>query len=936
VDLKAVPADLRRLARPQGAAPVAAPWAQTEAGILEALHVDPGRGLAAAEAARRARHYGHNRLRQLERREALAVLIDQFRSIVILLLIGAAGLSLAFGDVLESIAIVAVVVVNTALGFITELRAVRSMEALRQLARVDTTVRRDGAVQRVPAEALVPGDVVLIEGGDVITADLRVLAASKMEADESALTGESAPVGKKIGALAAGTHLPERANMLFKGTAVTRGSGEAVVAATGLATELGRISQLVAEAEAAETPLEKRLDALGQRLVWVTLGIAALVAGAGLAVGRDTVLAIEVAIALAVAAIPEGLPIVATIALARGMWRMARRRALIARLSAVETLGATSVILTDKTGTLTENRMTVIRLELEGATVEIGGAGLDTEGTMATASGPLDGRTAAVVDALLTAAALCNDATFTRGSAAAAGTADGSSGPGAVSACGDPTEVALLVAAAKRGIWREQQLASLPELREEAFDPDTRMMATFNGRPGNVRVSVKGAPEAVLEHCTRILASDGESDMDAAARSAWRRRADALATQGLRTLAIAAKDAQDAGTAPYEGLTLLGVAGLLDPPREGVADAIAACQSAGIRVVVVTGDHPATAACVATAIGLVRANGARRECLDARVHPDFTALTGDARRALLDAAVIARATPRQKLDLIAVHQQLDRVVAMTGDGVNDAPALKKADIGVAMGVRGTQVAKEAAAMVLQDDEFGTIVAAVAQGRTIYDNIRKFVIYLLSCNISEILVVALATFVGAPLPLLPLQILFLNLVTDVFPALALGVGEGGPGLMAQRPRPAHERLLTAAHWSLVAAYGALISASVLAAMYLGITQLGMTGARAVTVSFLTLAFAQLWHVFNMRDLPGRWLRNEVVANPWVWGAVALCVALVLLAVYVPALASILKLTPPDTTEWALILAMSLLPLVAGPALRAAIGRGNRRRSSPSRV
>jgi Ca2+-transporting ATPase len=398
-----------------------------------------------------------------------------------------------------------------------------------------------------------------------------------------------------------------------------------------------------------------------------------------------------------------------------------------------------------------------------------------------------------------------------------------------------------------------------------------------------------------------------------------------MASEGLRTLAVATKRVDTVDAPPYEGLVLLGVVGLLDPPRRGVAEAIQQCRSAGIRVVMVTGDHPATASHIATAVGLLPDDGARHACLDARTRPDFAALAGPDRDALVELMVVARATPRQKLDLIEAHQQRDRIVAMTGDGVNDAPALKQADIGVAMGRRGTQVAREAAAMVLEDDEFSTIVAAVAQGRAIYSNIRKFVIYLLSCNISEILIVALASFAGAPLPLLPLQILFLNLVTDVFPALALGVVEGAPGLMAQRPRPAHESILQGRHWTLVAGYGAVISAVVLLTMYVAITWLHIDAERVVTVTFLTLAFAQLWHVFNMREDASRWLDNEVVCNVWVWGAIALCVALVLLAVYVPALAEVLSLTRPGGGEWAFIVGMSLVPVLAGPPLRRLVAR-----------
>jgi Ca2+-transporting ATPase len=896
--------------------PSSAPWALPIERLIESLTVDPALGLSSADASRRARRHGPNRLQATRQVSAIALLVRQLKSVVVLLLIAAAGLSVLMGDYLESTAILVVIFVNTALGFATELRAVRSMEALRRLARVETTVRRDGQLRTVPAETLVPGDVVLLEGGDIITADLRLVSASKLEADESTLTGESVPVAKSSVPVAADTHLGERSCMLFKGTAITRGSGEAVVVAIGVDTELGQISRLVAEAEAAETPLEKRLDVLGERLVWVTLALAALIAGAGLVAGRDAALAVEVAIALAVAAIPEGLPIVATIALARGMWRMARRNALVARLSAVETLGATGIILTDKTGTLTENRMTVVRIRLQDAEVAIGGTGLELAGDFTTESGPLTDDQSTRIDELLVAAVLVNNAGLSSEQAG------GRSDPGerTVRVTGDPTESALLVAAAKRGIRREGLCDEFSELREEAFDSDTKLMATFNGGPAAITVSVKGAPEVVIDCCTRVRDRTGETDLSAQAASAWLAHAQAMAGEGLRTLALACKRVSDLHVDPYENLVLLGIVGLLDPPRPGVADAIAACQEAGIRVVLVTGDHPGTAVHVATEVGLLGAGPTEDACLDARRHPDFAALDGPEQDRLLETPIIARASPRQKLELIAALQRRGRIVAMTGDGVNDAPALKKADIGIAMGLRGTQVAKDAAAMVLQDDEFLTIVAAVEQGRVIYGNIRKFIVYLLSCNISEILVVALATFAGAPLPLLPLQILFLNMVTDIFPALALGVGEGAPGIMEQRPRPAREPLLTVPHWRLVGAYGLLISIVVLAAMYLALAVLDVETQRAVTVSFLTLALAQLWHVFNLREQPRSWLRNEVTNNPWIWAAIVLCVVLVLLAVYVPTLAGLLHLSPPTASEWLLVLSMSAVPVVAGPLLR----------------
>lgn len=899
---------------PNGAAASPLPWVGEARSILEQFGVDEHDGLSESEVTLRRRRFGPNQLKAAKPQKTLAIFVEQFRSVVILLLVAAAGLSFVFGDLVEGAAILAVILINTAIGFVTELRAVRSIETLRKLGRVDTTVRRDGETKRVPAVSLVPGDIVLVEGGDFVTADMRLVEASKLEANESTLTGESVPVGKSVDALPPSTHLTERANMLFKGTAVTRGAGVAVVAGTGLETELGRISNLLEEAEAEETPLEKKLDTLGRRLVWVTLVITGFVAISGIVVGRDVVLAIEVAIALAVAAIPEGLPIVTTLALARGMWRMARNNALIARLSAVETLGATSVILTDKTGTLTENRMTVTQLAVSCATVSVSGSGLDLVGDFRHDGEILHEPLHELTRELLTIVTLCNNASIQQ---------SGNSLPPAP--VGDPTEVALLVAAKKLGIQREELVASMPELREEPFDPAVKAMATFHDTGSSVLVAVKGASETLLQHCSEVRTIEGDIRLTDDARDSWSARGQKLGEQGLRTLAVATKTISDADEDPYSNLVLLGIVGIVDPPREGVREALAACRDAGIRVVMVTGDHVATAQHIATKLGLVPDSPAEFLAVDSRSLGDVETLSPQERSRLTDARVIARTSPKQKLDLIDLHQRSGRIVAMIGDGVNDAPALKKADIGVAMGVRGTDVAKESAAMILQDDRFETIVDAVAQGRAIYSNIRKFVVYLMSCNISEILIVGLATLAGAPLPLLPLQILFLNLVTDVFPALALGVGEGAPGLMQRQPRPAKEPILAGNHWRIIAAYGAIMSASVLGAMAIAIVGLGYEGQSAVTVSFLTLALAQLWHVLNMRDNVGDWVRNEVTRNPWMWAAALLCIVLILAATYLPGLRDLLEITAPEPAGWAVILLMSFVPVVFGPAIRIVVTR-----------
>jgi len=762
---------------------------------------------------------------------------------------------------------------------------------LRRLERISARARRDREVREIPAEELVPGDLVILEGGDIVTADLRVVEASKLQIDESLLTGESLPVGKRPDPLEAGVNVADRANMLFKGTLVTRGSGEAVVVATGMRTELGTIAALTEEAEEESTPLEKRLERLGQRLIWVTLAIAAMVAAAGVVAGRALGLMIETSIALAVAAIPEGLPIVATLALAKSMLRIAQRNAVVQRLAAVETLGATSIICTDKTGTLTMNELTVTRLWMSGGLVEIHG-----DGTALREGRPLTDDESRMLKDILTVGVLCNNAALQD---------DGT-------AVGEPLEGALLRAGAAAGLQRATLLDQSPEVREEAFDAATKMMATVHRtEAGRHYVAVKGAPEAVLEASVSVRTESGDRELDPAGRQTWQKHVDALAGSGFRLLAHADKTVDDAGADVYEGLRLLGLVGFVDPPRSDAAPAIEACHRAGVQVVMVTGDQPLTARSIARAVGLIEDD-------------DHQVCRGDdierlqrSPDALGRARIFARVTPKQKLDLIDAFQRTGRVVAMTGDGVNDAPALKKADIGVAMGRRGTQVAREAADMVLEDDAFATIVVAVRQGRVIFDNIRRFVMYLLSCNISEILLVASASATSAPLPILPLQILFLNLVTDVFPALALGLGEGSDEVMTRPPRPSTEQILTRDHWIAMALWAGLITASVLAAFWTALARLGMDEGQAVTVSFLTLAFAQLWHVFNMRGRGSALARNDIVANPWIWGALVLCTGLLLSAVFLPPLAGVLRVTPPTPAGWLLIAGLSLVPVILGP-------------------
>jgi Ca2+-transporting ATPase len=878
------------------------PWNISQEDILTGLGVSPGEGLSGGEARIRLKKFGPNRLVEVRPRSALSILLAQFRSLIVFLLLGAALLSFAFEDWPEGTAIVVVILLNAAIGFLTEIRAVRSMEALYRLVRVEATVLRDGTASVVRAEELVPGDIVMLEAGDIVPADLRLIEASRVEANESSLTGESAPVRKNTDVISGEAQLSERTNMAFMGTALTKGSGRGVVTATGTNTDLGKISVLAEKAGHDKTPLEKRLDSLGNRLIWVTLLLASAVIVGGALTGREILLMIKTGIALAVAAIPEGLPVVATIALARGMIRMARRNALVNRLSAVETLGATNVVCTDKTGTLTENRMTVERIVTDGALLGFTGE----EGKFL-----IDGKeSGAITDEaalrVIETGVLCNRARL------------GGMAPGTGEDIGDPLEIALLRAGALAGIERDELLSSYPETGVEAFDTLVNMMATFHESDGAYRVAVKGAPDAVLACCDRVLTPSGVTELSEERKEYWSARNDKLASLGYRVIAHAGKTVADPESRPYTDLTFLGLVCLLDPPRPGVREAIGQCLKAGIKVVMVTGDHPSTARNIALAVGLTA--DPDEPVIHGRDLKKIEELPEAFMRSVAESLILARVSPEQKLGLVSFYQKEGFVVAMTGDGVNDAPALRKADIGVAMGKRGTQVAKEAADIVLKDDSFQTIVHAVEQGRIIFGNIRKFIFYLLSCNVSEIMIVTAASFAPLPLPLLPLQILFLNLVTDVFPALALGMGEGDERVMSMPPRDPKEPLITRRGWLGIAGYGALITASVLGALLISVYALGFSDEQSVSVSFLTLAFAQILHVFNMRDAGSPLIHNEVTRNGYVWGAVALCLLLTMAAVLAGPAARVLGIVDPGPEGWKLIAAASLAPLVAGQALK----------------
>ena len=860
---------------------------------LDVLATERSKGLTSSEVVSRRLRYGENWLERRGSRSVLSLLIEQVRSLIVWLLFAAAMLSIITNDIPEAVAIICVLLINTAIGFFTSWRAVRSMDALFRLADIQALVLRDGNWETVSARELVPGDVVALSAGDVVPADMRLIETVDARCDESTLTGESVPVHKATAPVDADSLVADRTCMAYKGTALVRGNCTGLVTLTGMETELGRISALALGSDGHAFPLEKRLDQLGVRLVWVAVGLSAMVAVIGIARQLDPIEMIETAIALAVAAVPEGLPIVATLALARGMLRMARRNTLIERLSAVETLGATTIILTDKTGTLTENRMTVAHILLPGARVDLGGALAIPD-----LSENPDLRLA------VETAALCNSVSLESGEA------------GQIT--GDPMEVALVRTAQRAGVDVRQLHLEWPEEHRFAFDETYKAMATVHRKPEHFHFAVKGAPEKILSVCTGVVADGKTQPLNEALRGTWAQRINENAAEGYRMLGLAMKESDHADDKPYQDLVLIGFVCFVDPLRADVPGAIALCQRAGVRVVMMTGDHADTARTIAVQAGL-----ASDDTIDVLGERDLRKLDiADPDQAvaakLQSADVFARVTPETKLKVVRHYQKAGHVVAMTGDGVNDAPALKQADIGIAMGQRGTQVARDAAAMILTDDAFPSIVAAMHQGRIIFANIRRFVTYLISCNISEILVVGLAILAGMPVPLTPLQILFLNLVTDVFPAFALGIGEGSPTVMNRPPRDPAEPMIDTRRWIEICLFGTAITLSTLGVFAWVQYGLDRPLSQSVTAAFLTLALAQLWHVFNMRGAREGMFVNSVTGNPYVWGALAICLAIIAAACLIPDLAVILNLDLPGGAALILIVAASFVPLIGGQA------------------
>jgi P-type Ca2+ transporter type 2C len=888
--------------------------------VLARLGTDPERGLAAAEAHARLVAEGRNELPSAPPVPRWRRFLAQLESPLVLLLIAAAAISLGVwwyegaGHVpYEALAILAIVVANATLGFVQEERAERAVAALKGMTAASALVVRDGERKSVPAAEVVPGDLLVIEEGATIPADARLTRSVSLQTAEGALTGESTPVEKGVDPIAAGAALPDRSNMLFSGTAATYGHGLAVVTATGARAEIGRIAGLLAATESPPTPLQRQLDKVGKVLGAVVVAIAVVVAATVLAAEQVYTAAALVgvllfAIALAVAAVPEGLAAVTTVVLSLGTQRMAKRNAIVRTLAAVETLGSATVICTDKTGTLTRNELTVRALVTASGRVDFTGTGYVPEGKLVAGGRELaEAALRAEAERALTAGLLCNNAALAERE-------------GQWVVLGDPTEGALKVAAMKAGLDPARLEARLARMGEIPFSSERKLMSTLHAdieAPDRVLLMTKGAPDLLLTRCTGERIGDAERALTAERRAEIQAAIDGLAGEALRTLGLAYRPLppEAATRLPEDAeaeLTWLGVAGMIDPPRPEAPAAVRTAQAAGVRVVMITGDHPATAVAIAAELGIAgpEARAVLGAALERMSEAELVA-------AAAHANVYARVSPEHKLAIVRALHARGETVAMTGDGVNDAPALKAADIGIAMGIAGTDVAREAADIVLADDNFASIVAAIEEGRSIYSNIQKFLRYLLSANLGEVLVVffgvALAGVLGVVagagealvLPLLATQILWINLVTDSLPALAVGVDPPDPGLMRRTPRDPRTGVITPRMWYGIAAAAVVIGTGTLLVLDAGLPGGLIEGGGSIeyarTLAFTTLVLYELVDVFCIRSDEVTTLRG-LFRNSWVWLAVAVGLALQLTVVYVPTLQQAFGTVPLDAADW----------------------------------
>lgn len=877
--------------------------------VVEQLGSNVAQGLSGGQVAERLARVGPNRLLRRPPRPSWRLFLDQFRSVLILVLVVAATLAFVVGDLKDAVAILVVVVLNAALGYYQEHRAEAAVAALKGMLTGSVSVRRDGQLQRVDREHLVPGDIVVAEAGERLPADGRLVAAHGVEIDESALTGESQPVEKLVEAtLEAGTPLAERMNSAFMNTLVTRGRLELLVTTTGMSTETGKIAGMLDATVPAPTPLQVQLDSVGKRLTIIAVVIVSILLAVDLVRGHAFAQGVLDAIALAVAAIPEGLPAVVTITLGLGMQRMARSRAIVKRLAAVETLGCTTVICSDKTGTLTMNQMTARAAWFRGVRFDVSGEGYGAKGQVRAAD------TVAEFDLtpLALPAALCNDARIEGGTL-----------------IGDPTEGALLAFASKAGTDPANAKGAWPRVREVPFEASTKLMATFHRAGDQIRVLAKGATGVLLGRSSQFWDREGVAELDETGRRSIRSETERLAALTMRVLAVAERSLPVAAFDPngdldryLAELTFVGLIGIIDPPRAEARDAIALCGRAGIEVKMVTGDHASTAVAIANELGIER-----RVITGSEIEAESDAELVEKVERI---GVFARVSPEHKLRIVRALQARGHVVAMTGDGVNDAPALKRADIGIAMGGSGTEVAKEVAAMVLADDNFATIAHAVKEGRAIYDNIVKFVRFQLSTNIGAVLTVFGASILGSATPFTPIQMLWINMIMDGPPAMTLGVDKARVGIMSDPPRRRTDAILTWRRFGGLFFLGSTMALGTLFSFRHGLHESGER--QALTLAFTTFVFFQVFNVFNARDESGSVLRRASLRNWRLWLSLFAIVALQGVVVYWPPAQGLFRTGPLSGTDWLLSMTVASSIVVVEEVRKWTLARFRRARSA----
>ncbi|MGG4141933.1 calcium-translocating P-type ATPase, SERCA-type [Paenibacillus algorifonticola] len=894
-------------------------WHQLGKGELtQALNSIPEQGLAAAEAAERLQRDGHNELTEGKRVSPIMLFLNQFKDFMVLVLMGATLISGLLGEYLDAVTIIAIIVINSVLGFVQEFRAEKSLHALKEMSAPSAKVLRGGQMMDIPAKDLVVGDVIMLESGDRIPADVRLLEANSCYTEESALTGESVPVGKHAMAISeADLPLGDQRNIGFMGTMVTRGTAKGMVIRTGMKTEMGTIAELIQQTESMETPLQHRLEQLGKILIAVAIGLTIIVVVAGILHGQPAYGMFLAGVSLAVAAIPEGLPAIVTIALALGVQRMIKRKAIVRKLPSVETLGCASVICSDKTGTLTQNKMTVTTIWMGGRRLDVTGQGYEPVGAILEGGEPVDMKHDASLKRLLQIAALCNNASIYQvepedGRKRSSKNAEEAKQEWVLN--GDPTEGALVVLAAKLGLTAKSLEGLYKREREFPFDSERKLMSVLTAHQGGRVIYAKGAPDVLMHQCSYVLWDGKVVPFTGTLKQKYAEASEEMAQSALRVLGLAYRDLRAADKCNSEAeaesqLVFVGLTGMIDPPRREAREAIAVCRRAGIKTVMITGDHQLTAEAIAGQLGIMPRGGI------AMSGKQLESMSDEQLDRLVDNVyVYARVSPEHKLRIVKSLQRQGHVVAMTGDGVNDAPAIKAADIGISMGITGTDVSKEASALILSDDNFASIVSAIEEGRNIYENIRKFIRYLLASNVGEIMTMLLAMMVGLPLPLVPIQILWVNLVTDGLPAMALGVDQAEKDLMSQKPRSAKENIFARRLGWKIISRGLLIGFCTLGAFWITLIEApGSTEhlVKAQTVAFATLVMAQLIHVFDCRSSRSIFHRNPL-QNRYLVLAVLSSLIMMLGVLYIEPLQPIFKTVPLGLREWCLVFVAAGIP------------------------